>query len=152
MKKSFGYILENYLGVSVGFLIILIVNSQWKSFIFITDKDFYDKLIPICTTLFGFLLTILTLIIQSDSKAVLELKGKKSFGRLIKYNKKIVLLSMGISIVCLIMIFVSKLLVCELAIYLRYISLLNLFFFIWTIVDTITFVSLFYKLLLQDSK
>ena len=152
MNKTFGYILENYLGVSLGFIIILIVNSHWESFEFIAEKDFFDKLIPICTTLFGFLLTILTLIIQSDSKTILELKGRKTFGKLIQYNKKIVLLSVVISIICLIMIFVSKLLVCELTFILRYISLLNLFLFIWTIVDTLTFVSLFYKLLLQDTK
>lgn len=152
MNKTLGYYLENYVGIFIGFLVTLLVNSKWNIFKFITDKDFFDKLIPICTTLFGFLLTILTLIIQSDSKIILELKARTTFGRLIRFNKKIVTLSITITIICLIMIFFSKLLVCELAIYLRIISSFNLFLFAWTIVDTLTFVSIFYKLLLQDLK
>lgn len=151
MIKKTPFYIEKYLGLLIGSILGLFSIKFWGVCSFICGNDFFDKSITISTTLFGFLLTVLTLIVQSNSPIITDMKRHGSYKRLILFNKSTVLLS---AIVC----FISLILICskdklkELDVHALSIpSWINFVLFIWSLVDTFIFVFIFYKILISDS-
>lgn len=152
MDKTLGYWIEKLLGLIIGLVMIFLFFKYWHHGNFISNSQFLDKLITISTTLFGFLLTVLTLIVQSESEAVKKMKAHGSYTRLINFNKNIVLLSGLVCLLSLFLSFCNELLKCRSELLLKVFSTINLGAFTWVIVDTLIFTLIFYKILLSDKK
>lgn len=151
---------ENLLGVFLGVLAAGIV-------VFLLDPTYSDcidliRALPQLTTcVFGFLLTLLGIVLQGESPLIAKMRDSKVvYNRFINYNKKVVVLSFVLTIVALIMGYVSYswlngllLKFCQSTpILVRKFALFILTFgAVWLVVDLMTFVKLFY-LLIKESK
>lgn len=102
MRKTPAYIIERYAGYIVGVICGILVYREWDIDSIFCQATYYDKIITISTTIFGFLLTVLTIIVQSSGDTVNEMRKHKSYGRLINYNKKVVFLS---GLICLFSVY-----------------------------------------------
>src|SRR5579872_2322978 len=151
MTKTIGYYFENYVGRITGFGIGFSCLLMHRGFSVIVNTSFFDKLISLCTPMFGFLLTILTLIIQSNNKAIAELREYPSYKRLILFNKRIVILSAVICILSLILITTKDKLYSISELLLTIPSSINLALFVWFLTDVGIFVLIFYALLINDA-
>lgn len=147
MDKTPAYYIEKYIGVSLGILFgFFAYNSE--ALAFISKPAFLDKIISIASTLFGFLLAILTLIVQSNSETVKEMQRHGSYQRLLHFNKRIVLLSGLVCLTSLFLAFVNESPITQ-TVPLKYI--INFSLFVWCVSDALIFVLIFYKLLLKET-
>jgi hypothetical protein len=152
MDKTISYYIEKFGGLALAAIITFIAWKYWSFFSFTTEKDFFDKLIAITTTFFGFLLAVLTLIIQSSSPTVAAMKKHGSYKRLINYNKTIVLLSAIVCFLSLVLLLGrEKMIIEQHTEILKYAGLVNFFLFLWTCFDTFVFVLIFYKIILSET-
>lgn len=152
---TFSKIRENYLGILFGALVavgVFFLNPAYNRSI-----DMIRALPQLTTCIFGFLLTLLGIILQGDGPVIQKMRDSaKIYNRFIDYNKKIVVLSFVLSIVTLVIGYVDyswihsflssinpKL--CTLGG--RLVIALLAFGSIWLIVDLMTFVKLFYMLI-----
>ena len=151
MDKTLSYYIEKLGGLALAILLTVAAYFYWSFFSLITEKDFFDKVIAITTTLFGFLLAVLTLVIQSSSPTVTMMKKHGSYKRLINYNKTIVLLSAIVCFISLVLLLGREKLLVEHSEILKYSSLVNFLLFTWTCFDTFVFVLIFYKIILSET-
>jgi hypothetical protein len=151
MSKTFAYYLEKYLGFLIGTAGSLFVYNNWTLCSFMCTSNFFDKVITISTTLFGFLLTVLTLIVQSTSEVILSMKKHGSYKRLILFNKNIVLLSAIVCILSLVLNSTTQKIGIDISVGIKIVSLINFSLFLWAVVDTFIFVFIFYKLLISET-
>lgn len=93
MNKSLGFWFEKLLSYGIGILTFYICLNYSHKLTFLKDNDFLDKIISITSTLFGFLLAVLTLLLQSNSPTIEKMKKHGSFLKLIYLNKTTVLVS-----------------------------------------------------------
>jgi hypothetical protein len=126
--------------------------NYWEKLKFMNDADFLDKIISITTTIFGFLLAILTLIIQSNSATINKMKNHGSFKRLILLNKLTVLTSIINCIYSLILLFITKISETTNLIVLKIATTINIGLFSFVIMNTLFFTIIFYKIILEDEK
>lgn len=155
--KTLSYWKEYYGGIIIGIIIsVLIVIlkpniSHWSEFI----KEF--STIGMCA--FGFLLTFLGIILQGDSEAILWMKSRKMlFKRFVSYNKRIVKISLYLSICSYVFGFwdfelsnrIFNLTECNYA-WIQQL-LISLFGGVatWFVIDTICFINIFYLLIQED--
>lgn len=92
MNKVLRYLEKVYpMLFSVGICMLLYINrnnSIIKDFYAaIFDKDFLTAVLTVASIVFGFLLTAITIIYQSESPVIVELKRAGRFHELIDYNK-----------------------------------------------------------------
>lgn len=148
--KTIGYLVEQFIAVICS-VVILISACKWpKYFVFVLDKDFLDKLITIGTTLFGFLITVLTLIIQSNSDTIRAMRTyRSSYTRLILFNKRIVMLA---AVLCIwsMGIMIAKIQFPDCPQVLNILGYINLSIFLWATIDSVIFVRIFYTLLITE--
>jgi len=153
MNKTFSYYVEKFIGFIVGVGSAVLVYKSWTVCSFICTSNFFDKIITISTTLFGFLLTVLTLIVQSSSAVISNMKKRGSYKRLISFNKNIVLLS---AIVCILSLVLNsttqKINTDDVSRTIKILSLINFSLFLWAVTDTFIFVFIFYKLLISETE
>jgi len=151
MNKTLNYYIENYATKLIA-VVIGIVFYYHPLISFFKDDTFFDKVLTLSTTVFGFLLTVLTLIVQSDGPTMLKMKQNKSYNRLIKYNKEIVYASGLLSLFSILIIVLNNLL------YDKYFSLLlflcsfGVLVLVFLILDSLKFLFLFYRIILKDSE
>ena len=150
MDDTIGNWIEKLLGLVAGMVSALLFFRFWQSGIFISTEPFLDKIITISTTLFGFLLTVLTLIVQSDSETVKMMKLHKSYNRLINFNKNIVILSGLVCMLSLFLSFFNEIIKCKSELILKLVAASNLGIFIWVVIDALIFTLIFYKILLSN--
>lgn len=146
MNKSLEYYIEKYSGILLGLVLAIFTYIYWdKIFAKLLSKDFLDKAISISTTLLGFLLAVLTLIIQSTSQAVQRIRENTGYKRLIAFNKSIVYCS---ALVCLLSLVLFLLFPYPTNTYIHTLIILgnclNIAFFTKMIIDTGFFLSIFY--------
>ena len=156
---TFAKIKENYFGVFWGVIVATLVVFVFKP-TYSESIDIIRALPQLTTCIFGFLLTLLGIILQGDGPVILSMRGSiKVYNRFIGYNKKIVILSFILTIIALIAGYVSHswLNGFLLAIHpfcpvvARCISIFVLTFCsVWLIVDLMIFVKLFYLLIKQS--
>lgn len=152
MDKTIGYWIETLSGYISAVIIMYFSFENWEKLEFIKSVDFLDKIISITTTLFGFLLAILTLIIQSSSSTINKMKSHGSFKRLILLNKLTVLTSIINCIYSLILSFTINLIELKSLILLKLATTINIGIFSFVIVNTLLFTIIFYKIILEDEK
>lgn len=146
---------ENYSGIVLGgissIVFLLLVDpsySAWFAFI---------KALPQLTTcVFGFLLALLGIILQSEGQVLTAMKKSPVFKSLVGYNQKIVFLAFVITVVSLVVGYADFEWLCNLlkeknllwSIWGKKIALaLFVFGLVWLVVDLFVFVRLFYKLI-----
>jgi hypothetical protein len=152
MDKTIGYWIEKLSGYISAVIIMYFSFDNWEKLEFIKNVDFLDKIISITTTLFGFLLAILTLIIQSNSSTINKMKSHGSFKRLILLNKLTVLTSIINCIYSLILSFTTKLIEVKSLTLLKMATTINIGIFSFVIVNTLLFTIIFYRIILEDEK
>ncbi len=108
MNKTLAYKVEKY-----GEIVLLVLVGYYFNFHLKPEYvDFKEiiKDVPILSfSIFGFLLTLLTIIIQGDSETVEWMKQKKNlFNRFIGLNRKIVFLSFIVGIFSLLFRLLEK--------------------------------------------
>lgn len=154
--KSYRYWVETIGGLLAGIIVCILLFiidphlSNWKDFI----KEIPS--IGMCT--FGFLLTLLSIILQGNSSTIEWMKSRKTlFDRFIQYNKHIVILSFIISIYAYTLRFFNfQWLIHELSlesnpIIIPHIRRLLISVFggliTWFMIDTFQFIGIFYLLI-----
>lgn len=75
----------SFIAVILTFIFYFFCNDEVKTAVF--TKEILNTCINISGIIFGFLLTVLALLLQSESKAILLIKQYGRFGQLIQYNK-----------------------------------------------------------------
>lgn len=116
----------------------------FNAYDFVLSPNLYDKLLSLSTTLFGFLLAILTLIIQSNSVFVQKMREKQSYNRLIDFNKRVVISTLINALVSFILLFLDQIFTCKT---LYIISSINIGIFLYVIINTMLFVLIFYNII-----
>ncbi|STZ48389.1 Uncharacterised protein [Myroides odoratimimus] len=139
MNKSPGYYIEKYIGYAFG--IGLFLYLYCGNLDFIMNANLYDKMLAFSSTLFGFLLAILTLVVQSNSEFVTEMRTYDSYDRFIEFNKRIVFLSLIEAVLTLCLFMLHK----HIPQNVEYVaSCISLSIFFVIIVNTLIFLSIFY--------
>ncbi len=152
MNKTLGFWFEKILSYGMGILTFYICNNYWQKLIFLKDTDFLDKIISITSTLFGFLLAVLTLLLQSSSVTIEKMKKHGSFLKLIYLNKLIVLTSI-INCILSFFLFFSMKLICEKSEkILKILTSLNFSLLSFVLINTLLFTILFYQIIISDEK
>lgn len=158
MDKTIGYYIEKYLGVTLGVLISLCLFFHWYDGSVILTEKYYDIIIKLSASIFGFLLTILALVVNSSSKAVVLVREHKNYPRLIKSNRAAVFLLFLIIILSVVLYliiapingvldFVSRFDYITLKILICMHSILC----IWSVIDSAIFIRVFYKIILFNN-
>lgn len=155
---TFAKIRENYLGVFCGFLcgaIAWLLNPSYAECI-----DLIKALPQLTTCIFGFLLTLLGIILQGDGPVITKMHSSTTiYNRFINYNKKVVIVSFVMTLLALISGFthynwLRELLIAInpcLTVVVRKITISLLTWgSVWLVVDLTIFVRLFYKIIKQS--
>ncbi len=159
MNKTLGNIFENYIGIFLGILIAVSLYFHWFEGSVILKDKYHDIIVKLSASIFGFLLTILTLIVNSSNSNVVLLREHKNYGKLIKFNRASVFLCFFIIVFSVILFLILsplnglldfsnqfgivtfKVLIC-----------FHTFLCIWCVIDTFVFVWIFFKIILTDVK
>jgi len=159
MDKSLGYWFEKFVGFTAGILTFYILYTNWYEGSALVSEKYYDILIKASSTVFGFLLAILALIINGAKDAVEEMRKHDSFKRLVSNHRIAVFLTFTVMIlsICLFSLletvdgkkhFISH----YGQLVFQSIICLHTAIAVWSAVDTVIFVRLFYKIILSKSK
>ncbi|MDP3493821.1 MAG: hypothetical protein Q8R82_11955 [Hyphomonadaceae bacterium] len=156
MDKSLGYWAEKFSGILLGVLTTFLTYKYWYDYSAITSEKYFDLIIKVSSSLFGFLLTLLGLIINSSSVAVAEMRLHKSFPRLIKYNKGAVFLSFAIILFSILMYLILQPPNGRLDFTSRYgdcifklLITIHNGVSVWALINITIFISIFYKIALS---
>ena len=157
---SWAKLKENYLGVLLGLVAAVIVvwlNPPYSSCIL-----FIQAIPQLTSCIFGFLLALLGIILQGDSPTITAMKSRTIiYNRFIKYNKKVVYLSLILSVLTLVIGYVdysffdgwlANNYIC-LSKSAKNVILSSISFgIVWLFVDLLTFLKLFYLLITEPNK
>lgn len=151
---------ENYLGVILGLLsavIIVGLNPKYSSCL-----SFIQAIPQLTSCIFGFLLALLGIILQGDSPTITAMKARTIFyNRFIKYNKKVVYLSLILSVLTIVIGFADYTSIdgwlvninrCINESAKKLILSSITFGIVWLFVDLLTFLKLFYLLITEPKK
>ena len=152
MNKTLGFWFEKLLSYGIGILTFYICLNYSHKLTFLKDDDFLDKIISITSTLFGFLLAVLTLLLQSNSPTVEKMKKHGSFLKLIYLNKTTVLVSLINCILSFFLYFGMKLKSEKSENLLNFLSSLNFSLLSFVLINTLLFTLLFYPIIITDEK
>lgn len=157
---SWAKLKENYLGVLLGLVAAVIVvwlNPPYSSCIL-----FIQAIPQLTSCIFGFLLALLGIILQGDSPTITAMKARTIFyNRFIKYNKKVVYLSLILSVLTLVIGFADYTSIdgwlvninrCINESAKKLILSSITFGIVWLFVDLLTFLKLFYLLITEPKK
>ena len=90
--KNASYYIEQYFGFFLGFFAGSL--TYFKGFVsWGINNILPEKSVDICFILFGFLLTVLALIVQGDNQTLKRLRSFEGYGRIIRFNRMVVILS-----------------------------------------------------------
>lgn len=150
MNRSITYWIEKLLGYFCGLTCIILSYRFSEVFSFILNIAFLDKVISISSTLFGFLLAILTLILQGNSQTVSAMKRHGSYNRLINFNKSTVISALITCTLSLLLSFSSSVIILISPETLDFVASVNFGIFVSIIVNTLLFTLIFYKIVIAD--
>lgn len=135
------YYIELLIAPSTG-LGVAVLNILFPELIRCSDAEFFiSKTIDISFIMFGFLLTALTLLLQTSP----SIKERKLFPRLIDFNKKVVLLSLVLGFYSLF--YVSLFDTIAKSSFKEFVVSLFLFFFVFLFGEMIKYIRVFYKMI-----
>ena len=159
LGKTYSYWKESIGGIIIGFIssiLIFFLSPKLSDWI-----DFMKGIPALCITIFGFLLTLLGIILQGNSPTINWMRSRKeTFNRFVDYNKRIVLLSFIISIYSYILGFfnfkyyVEQLPLSDCIVNLGEKIVISIFFglLVWFVIDTLHFIKVFYALIKEKDQ
>lgn len=152
MNKTLGFWFEKLLSYGMGILIFYICFNHWQKLTFLIDTNFLDKIISITSTLFGFLLAVLTLLLQSNSATIEKMKKHGSFLKLIYLNKVTVLASIINCIISFSLLFGMNLISEKNQDLFKTLTSINFSLLSFVLINTLLFTILFYQIIIVDEK
>lgn len=157
---SWAKLKENYLGVLLGLVVAAIViwlNPKYSSCI-----SFIKAIPQLTSCIFGFLLALLGIILQGDSPTITAIKSRTTvYNRFIRYNKKVVYLSLILSVLTLVIGYVdysfvdgwlAKKSICMSESAKKVVLSSISFGIVWLFVDLMIFLRIFYLLITSPGK
>lgn len=154
---SWAKLKENYLGVLIG--LVAAVFVVWLNPPYSSCISFIQAIPQLTSCIFGFLLALLGIILQGDSPTITAMKSRSTvYNRFIRFNKKVVFLSLILSVVTMVIgygdytMFSEWLInnyLCVGVIVKKSILYIIVFGIVWLFVDILTFVKLFYFLIIS---
>ncbi len=148
MPKSISFYSEKFSGYALAILITALAFYLIDFSTVEINDLFFDKLVDFTGIFFGFLLTVLTLLLQTNNEHIKRLKKLNRFNDLIFFNKEVVIIS---AIVCVYALFI---LACKENLHLfnpviqkKYGGLLLIFLLTVMISKTFTFLKIFYSIM-----
>lgn len=150
--KTIGYILEKFGGMIAGMIVCCILIAVNPSFTIWKAIIIEFPSIGMCA--FGFLLTLLGIILQGDSETIKWMKGRTVlYNGFIDFNKRIVYISFILSIYSYLIGYfdITDPAICSIPELIRIITGFEIGIFgglmVWFIIDVIQFIRLFYTLI-----
>jgi hypothetical protein len=138
--KTDRYFFELFCAPIVGLVLGFVAIIHPEILRFIDSHVIITKSIDISFIVFGFLLTVLALIVQSNLKFI----KSKLYPRLVRYNKRIVFLSLFAGLYSLF--YNSVISTVWLPEIMRFCIGIFIFLFVWIIIDLVIFIKVFYRL------
>ncbi|UKJ07920.1 hypothetical protein [Solitalea lacus] len=146
-NKSDRYYLEKY-GPLLLSTVITVSTAYFQLYKKMDLEKLLDKSIDFSAICFGFLIAVLTLILQSDSSSVKKLKEFNKFNDLIKYNKIAVLLSAIVSVAAILLLS-TKGMIESFCLVKTILYNLLIFLLSWQVIEVFKFLRLFYLIILS---
>jgi len=141
--------IEKYIGVIIAITLGVINSTVFYNNKLFTGAVYTDVCFYTSIGFFGFLLTILAIIIQSDTETIKSIRENKKilYLRLIEFNKKTVILSGIVFVVGLILKFLYILNFFGSSLFQEICIDILILFSTWTFIDTVIFLRIVFKLL-----
>ena len=142
-------LIENWLSPIIGVVISYLIY-KCDVISYNGSVEFIKQFTTIGTCTFGFLLTLFGLIVQSNSDVITEIRQRKiPYRRFILYNRKVVFISLLLTIYSYIIGYlnIDRIISCDIILHIA----TSIFFgaFVWFMIETIYFLLIFY-ILIQD--
>ena len=142
-------LIENWLPPIIGVIISYLIY-KCDVITYNGSVGFIKQFTTIGTCTFGFLLTLFGLIVQSNSDVITEIRQRKiPYRRFIFYNRKVVFISLLLTIYSYIIGYlnIDRIISCDIILHIA----TSIFFgaFVWFMIETIYFLLIFY-ILIQD--
>lgn len=142
-------LIENWLPPIIGVVISYLIY-KCDVITYNVNIEFIKQFTTIGTCTFGFLLTLFGLIVQSNSDVITEIRQRKiPYRRFIFYNRKVVFISLLLTIYSYIIGYlnIDRIISCDIILHIA----TSIFFgaFVWFMIETIYFLLIFY-ILIQD--
>lgn len=142
-------LIENWLPPIIGVVISYLIY-KCDVITYNGSIEFIKQFTTIGTCTFGFLLTLFGLIIQSNSDVITEIRQRRiPYRRFIFYNRKVVFISLLLTIYSYIIGYlnIDRIISCDIILHIA----TSIFFgaFVWFMIETIYFLLIFY-ILIQD--
>lgn len=159
MDNTIGYYIEKIAGVLLGIAIGVCFYFHWFDGSVLLKDKYYDVIIKLSASVFGFLLTILALIVNSSSPSVVAMREHDNYPRLIKSNRAAVFLSFVIILYSVMMYLIispaNGIQDFESRFTFRTFKILvsvHTVLCVWSAIDTAIFVRIFYKIILFGTR
>lgn len=153
MSKTASYYIEFYGSYFLALLAGIISYKLILPDAILTKIEVFDKTIDFAGITFGFLLTVITLLIQTPLKVVQSIKVNKQFERLVNANKRAVISALFLVAFSLTILIIRKnetmFLDCS-DLYKRLLNGLYIFLVILTLLQSYFFVKIFYLIILTE--
>lgn len=142
-------LIENWLPPIIGVVISYLIY-KCDVITYNVSIESIKQFTTIGTCTFGFLLTLFGLIVQSNSDVITEIRQRKiPYRRFIFYNRKVVFISLLLTIYSYIIGYlnIDRIISCDIILHIA----TSIFFgaFVWFMIETIYFLLIFY-ILIQD--
>ena len=151
-NKSFSYYIENFLGSSTFVVVFVFLYSQTECF-FDSSLELIKAFPTIGITSFGFLLAVLSIILQGNGETIQFIKSREVlYKKFIHFNKKTILLSFFASVFAFVVgnIKIENFFHINEGNLLLYKHIVvSVFFgaFIWFVIDVLMFIRVFYLII-----
>lgn len=147
MPKTVSYIWEKYSSYVIALIISILCFKFLDLSKFSKSDILFDKTVDFSGIIFGFLITVLTILIQTNNAAISLLKKTNRFKDLLGFNKRVIFIS---ALLCFysVLILIFK----EYSFYNyndapQYFMTLYIFLFVTLILSTYGFLRIFYQVI-----
>lgn len=151
MPKTISYYKEKYLSYVIAGTVSFCCFKFLKLYEFAASEIVFDKTVDFSGIIFGFLITVLTILIQTDNPAIAKLKAGNRFKDLIAFNKRVIFIS---ALLCffsvLILIFKEYELYKSSNQVKQYCMTVYIFLFVTLIHTTYDFLKIFYEIIRSE--
>ncbi len=141
---------EKYLAILVS-VIVVVLNFIWQFTVVINMEKLVDKAIDYSSISFGFLLTVLAILLQAQTGALKAIKEAGRFNDLISFNKKGVVSSLVLAIYAIVYISLgiekSNLQLLSVISPRDFLDNIFIFILMYQLIQIILFLDLFYEII-----